>query len=74
MQYTKIKEYRVQIQGTRGRVISLPKVFIEDNKVSPGDTLEIFRSIIDNADCLIIKVKKSQKEFKQSVAHLSTIS
>ncbi len=64
MSHIKIKEYRVQSQGTRGRIISLPKVYLDDNKVTTGDKLEVFRAIIDNDDCLIIKVKKSPKEHK----------
>ncbi len=65
MQHIKIKEYRVQNQGTRGRVVSLPQVFLVDNLVKPGDKLEFFRAMIDNEDCLIIKVKKSHNELKQ---------
>lgn len=70
MNHIKIKEYKVQLQGLRGKVISLPAVWLDDHKVKPGDSIEFFRAILDNQDCLILKVKKSTIESIQPSAHL----
>lgn len=70
MKYTKIKEYKVQLQGTRGRAIGLPKVWLDDNQVEPGDSIEFFREKIDNHDCLVLKVKKVTGEVKQPAAQI----
>lgn len=50
--------------------MALPKVWLDDHKINPGDTIEIFRAILDNQDCLILKVKKSTIESIQPSAHL----
>ena len=62
MQHIKIKEYKVQQQGLRGKAMALPKVWLDDHKINPGDTIEIFRAILDSQDCLILKVKKMTTE------------
>lgn len=50
----KIKEYKVGKRGLRGSVVSLPKVFVDDNRIRPGDALAFYRGIIDGKDALII--------------------
>ena len=57
----KIKEYRIRLNGRRGMVITLPKVWVDDKRLSPGDTLEIFRDIDGR---LIIQAKDSCGKLK----------
>lgn len=52
----KIKEYRVSKRGIRGLAISLPKVWVDDSQLTPGDTVEFYR---DEHDRLILIPKKN---------------
>ncbi len=70
MHYTKIKEYKVAPKGVRGRVVGLPKVWLDDNRITPGDSIEFFRTLIDGHDCLILKVKKVTEELKHSTPQI----
>ena len=54
----KIKSYRVQQQGTRGRAISLPKVWIDDLKLKPGDRIDFYR---DEKNQLILKANRASQ-------------
>lgn len=59
----KIREYKARQYGDRGVQMSLPQVFLDDNKIQSGDTLEIYRTNLENGlDALIIlpKNKKNQ--------------
>lgn len=51
----KIKEYKIRKSGKRGLVVTLPQVWILDNKLSTGDKIEFYRTEDDD---LVIKVKK----------------
>ena len=53
----KIKEYKISRSGLRGLHITLPKVWVKDNKLEVGDYLEIYR---DEKDRLIIVAKKGE--------------
>lgn len=54
----KIKEYKARQYGERGVQLSLPQVFLDDNKIESGDTLEIYRTNLDNgSDALVILPK-----------------
>jgi len=59
----KIKEYKIQKHGSRGITITLPKVWVEDNRLDFGDTVEIYRDI-DNR--LILKPKGEQTQDDQA--------
>jgi bifunctional DNA-binding transcriptional regulator/antitoxin component of YhaV-PrlF toxin-antitoxin module len=52
----KIKIYKIQQSGLRGNQITLPKVWIDDQMLSPGDQIDIYR---DSEDRLILIGKKS---------------
>ena len=51
----KIKSYRIQEQGLRGKAIALPRVWLDDLKLKPGDKIDFYR---DEEDQLILKVNK----------------
>ena len=54
----KIKSYRVQQQGLRGRVVSLPKVWIDDLRLKPGDMIDFYR---DEKNQLILKANRASQ-------------
>jgi hypothetical protein len=54
----KIKTISVKRKKITGFMITIPQVFMEDNFVSQGDSIEIYRST-ERADELIIKIKKA---------------
>jgi len=56
----KIKQYKVGKRGLRGSVIGIPSVFITDNKIKPGDVLEIYRTFIEGKDALVIIPQKEK--------------
>jgi len=55
----KIKEYRIRQDGKRGQLITLPKVWITDNNLSPGETIEFYRETTPEYDRLIIQKKRN---------------
>ncbi len=58
----KIKEYLIQKQGQRGRVLTLPKVWIDDNDLEFGDSIEYYRGEIaelEGRDVLVLAAKKT---------------
>jgi hypothetical protein len=48
----KIKSYSVGFSGRRGFVLTLPRVWLNDLDLQPGDKLDVFR---DTQDRLIIQ-------------------
>ncbi len=52
----KIKSYKIQKQGHAGVALTLPKVWIDDMKLKPGDAIDVFRDEVDN---LILRVRKN---------------
>lgn len=54
----KIKEYNVGRRGLRGAVVSLPQIFINDNDIQAGDSLEFYRGNVNGKDSLIIQTKR----------------
>ena len=52
----KIKTYKLQRKGLRGVMVSLPKVWVDDLRLAPGDTIEVYR---DDLDHLILKARKN---------------
>lgn len=57
----KIREYKIRQDGVRGAVISIPKVFMTDNNIISGDSIEIHRATIGDIDALVV-IKKQNKE------------
>ena len=57
----KIKEYKAAPRGISSVIITLPQVYVKDNKINPGDKIEIYRGFVDGRDALIIIPKKSQR-------------
>ncbi|MFW6120733.1 MAG: AbrB/MazE/SpoVT family DNA-binding domain-containing protein [Petrotogales bacterium] len=55
----KVKEYRLQQQGLRGRAISMPKTWVEDMGLTFGDTIEFYRTV-DND--LVIRARSSNSK------------
>ncbi len=51
----KIKTYRIRLHGLRGTSIGLPKVWLDDLKLKPGDKIDFYR---DEEDQLILKANK----------------
>ena len=47
----KIKQYKIGKRGKRGRVLSVPKVWIDDLHLKAGDTINFYR---DEQDRLIL--------------------
>ena len=48
----KIKSYKVGQRGHRGRVLTLPRAWVEDANLQPGDRIDVFR---DTQNRLIIQ-------------------
>ena len=57
----KIKEYRIRQYGKRGHAITLPKVWIKDNKLVGGEVLEFLRETTPEYDRLIIQKKRNDE-------------
>ena len=61
----KIAENKVQQYGLRGKAITLPVVFANDNNVTKGDLADIYRDQLSingsKTDCLIITFRKNKK-------------
>jgi bifunctional DNA-binding transcriptional regulator/antitoxin component of YhaV-PrlF toxin-antitoxin module len=55
----KIHEYKIQRQGMRGFALPIPKVWVMDNKLSQGDSIEFYR---DEEDHLILVSKKAPRD------------
>lgn len=55
----KIKEYKVPGRGANRVSITLPKVWIDDLQLHPGDRIEFYR---DEADRLILIPKKEEQK------------
>ena len=51
----KIKQYKIRKSGKRGLTITVPQVWVLDNKLSAGDMIVFFRT--ENDD-LVLKIKK----------------
>ena len=51
----KIKTYKIQMQGIRGKGICLPSVWLDDLNLQPGDFIDFYR---DAEDRLILVPKK----------------
>ena len=51
----KIKQYKIQKRGLRGRVLAVPKVWLDDLNLQPGDTIDFYR---DAEDRLILVPEK----------------
>ena len=64
----KIKEYSIGKRGARGAVLSLPKLFLDDNNVQPGDTMEMYREKVEGKDALIL-IPRS-KDFQRTTENL----
>lgn len=62
----KIAETTCTRQGGVSQVITIPRVYINDNKLAGGDRLNIYRTIINGIDALVIMPKNivSEKEVK----------
>ncbi len=54
----KIKTYKIQQQGRKGRVLTVPKVWIDDQKLELGDKINFFR---DEEDRLILVAEKQEQ-------------
>lgn len=50
----KIRESSMYKAGNGGIAISIPKVFIDDNRLLEKDKVEIYRDTIDGKDVLIV--------------------
>jgi hypothetical protein len=56
----KIKEYAVSQRGDRGTMMTIPKVYVDDNRLQIGDRLEVYRTNLeDGRDALIVVPKNS---------------
>jgi len=53
----KIKSYKIQQQGLRGAAVALPKVWLNDLKLKPGDSIDFYR---DEEDRLILVADHQQ--------------
>lgn len=57
MPLAKLKEYKISKRGRRGFLVTLPQIWILDQKLGRGDILCIFRDT-DNDDLVIRKLEK----------------
>lgn len=55
----KISESRLRKQGERGYSITFPKYFAKDNNLKPGDNINIYRTVLDGKDAIVIIPDKS---------------
>jgi bifunctional DNA-binding transcriptional regulator/antitoxin component of YhaV-PrlF toxin-antitoxin module len=53
----KIKEYKIGKRGLRGHAITVPKVWVDDNRLTVGDKIEFYR---DEEDQLILIPRKNK--------------
>lgn len=52
--FTKIATHKVYKYGVRGAAVSIPKVFLIDNSLTPGDTIEFYRKTENEKDILLL--------------------
>ena len=55
----KIKSYKIQKQGLRGKVVALPRVWLDDLNLITGDSIDFFR---DEKDRLILVPNRKEAE------------
>lgn len=55
----KIKTYKIRPNGLRGTSIGLPKVWIDDLQLQPGDVIDFYR---DEKDWLILIPNRHKSE------------
>ena len=54
----KIANNNLQKYGTRGAALSLPAVWLQDNKIKPGDVIPIYRINVNGTDLLVLSKKE----------------
>lgn len=54
----RVGEVKVRKYGYRGFAASLPKIWIDDRRLVPGDTLDVYR---DQADNLVIAPRENRE-------------
>jgi len=57
----KIKTYHIGRSGLVTKIVALPTIWLKDNNLTHGQTLDMHRLNIDGKDCLVI-VKKGDKK------------
>ena len=55
----KIKTYKIGKRGARGNIIGLPRTWVDDVGIGPGDMIDIYR---DDADRLIFVPRKADSD------------
>jgi hypothetical protein len=55
----KIAKNKLLQYGLRGSALTIPRIFIEDNKIEKSDELSIYRASINGIDSLILIPSKS---------------
>lgn len=64
----KIERYKVQKYGKRGTAISLPTLYNQDNGIQIGDPINVYRTIIQGKDALVLIPEKA-KEHNTPIAN-----
>ena len=59
----KIERYKVQKYGKRGTAISLPTLYNQDNGIKVGDTINIYRTVINDKDALVLIPEKDKEQY-----------
>jgi len=63
----KIKRFKVQKYGKRGTAISLPTLYNQDNGIKVGDIINIYRTVINDKDALVL-IPEKDKEHSHTYA------
>ncbi|HPN37557.1 MAG TPA: hypothetical protein PL041_04080 [Melioribacteraceae bacterium] len=65
----KIERHKVQKYGRRGTAISLPTLFNHDNGIKVGDTINIYRTVINDKDALVLIPEKNKEHNNSPIAN-----
>ena len=58
----KIERYKVQKYGRRGTAISLPTLYNKDNDIQVGDPINVYRTVIQGKDALVLIPEKAKEQ------------
>lgn len=57
----KVKSYKIGRSGNSTKIVPVPKLWLEDNRIEVSSKIDMHRIAIDGKDCLVI-VKSGGKK------------
>lgn len=60
--FTKISQIKLQKYGKRGFSLSIPNVYVKDRQLEHGDIFNIYRTLLNGEDVLILMPTSTIKD------------